>query len=92
MSLNAFDEMTARIASEPTHREVKVAIRGVDLSLKGILDRIQTLAQEAQQRGDITAADLDEIKTSTVKLRAVFTRVDESHIIRRVPRPVQPPR
>jgi hypothetical protein len=90
MPSNAFDEMTARIAVEPTHREVKLAVKPVDLSIKGLMDRIQMLATEAQQRGDITAADLDEIKIATVKLRAVFTRVDESHLIRRVQRPIRP--
>ncbi|HEX3475495.1 MAG TPA: hypothetical protein VHT91_10765 [Kofleriaceae bacterium] len=84
--------MTARIAQEPTHREVKVAIKPIDLSIKGILDRVQSLAADAHQRGDITPADLDEIKTSAAKLRAVFTRVDESHLIRRVPRPMPRPR
>lgn len=92
MPSNTFDEMTARIAHEPTHREVKVAIKPIDLSIKGLLDRIQTLAADAHQRGDIAAPDFEEIKASAAKLRGVFTRVDEAHLIRRVPRPMPRPR
>jgi hypothetical protein len=84
-----FDELTARIANEPAHREINVPLRVGDFSIKGMLDRIQSLATEAHQRGDIQAADLDEIKLSAVKLRAVFTRIDEAHVIRRVERPIR---
>lgn len=87
MPSTTFDEMTARFAAEPTHRQVKLAVKPVDLSIKGLLDRIQTLAAAAQQRGDITAADFDEIKAAAAKLRSVFTRVDESHLIRQAQRP-----
>jgi hypothetical protein len=90
MPSHTFDEMTARIAAEPTHREVKIPLKPIDLSIKGVLDRIQTLAADAHQRGDIAAADFEEIKTAAAKLRGVFTRVDESHLIRRAQHPIRP--
>jgi hypothetical protein len=52
------------------------------LSLKGILDRVQALAEQAHQRGELGLKENQDIQAAAEGLKSALTRVDEKALMR----------
>ncbi len=78
----SFAEVAARIASQPAHVEVKVRKLQLDLSLKGILGRVQALAEQAHQRGELGRQESQNIQAAAEGLRSALDRIDETTLTR----------
>jgi hypothetical protein len=77
-------------SSVPTSRPPINVTVSLDLSLAGILTRLQDLAQQAQQRGEAVAADVQQIHDVSEALKGVVARVGENVLLR--PLQQEPPK
>jgi hypothetical protein len=75
-SNETFAEAMARIAREPAHVDIPVRKIELDLSLPGILARVQFLANEAHKKGDIVSEHLQEITAAADQLKAAVAKLD----------------
>jgi hypothetical protein len=84
-SKETFAESMARIAREPAHIDIPVKKIELDLSLGGILARVQFLANEAHKKGNIVAEHLQEITDAADKLKAAVAKLDPKQIFAGLP-------
>jgi hypothetical protein len=80
-----FDDSVARIKAEPADITVKVKQIELDLTLPGILARVQFLANEAHQKGDLLEAHFKEIIDSADKPKNAVSRLDPRQLLKGLP-------
>jgi hypothetical protein len=81
----SFAEAVARIAAEPADVEVPVKKIELDLSLPGILARVQFLAGEAHKKGDLVEEHFKEIMTGADRLKNAVSRLDPRQLLKGLP-------
>jgi hypothetical protein len=81
----AFAATVARIQSEPADIQVPVKKIELDLSLPGILARVQVLASEAHKKGDIVEERFKEIVATVDKLKDAVAELDPRQLLMKLP-------
>jgi hypothetical protein len=86
MSTNeTFAEASARIAQEPVEVSVPVKKIELDLSLPGILARVQFLAEQAHSSGNLVEDKFKEIVSAVDKLKSAVVHLDPRQILKGLP-------
>jgi hypothetical protein len=80
-----FDEQVTRIQAEPVEIDAPVKKIQIDLSLQGILARVQFLAGEAHKKGDLLEDQFKEIMSTADKLKNAVSRFDPKQLLRKIP-------
>ena len=80
-----FAEAAARIAKEPAEVTVPVKKIELDLSLPGILARVQFLAEQAHQNGSLVEDKFKEIVGAVDKLKSAVVHLDPRQILKSLP-------
>jgi len=80
-----FAEAAARIAREPAEVTVPVKKIELDLSLPGILARVQFLAEQAHKSGSLVDDHLKDIVGAVDKLKSAVVHLDPRQILSGLP-------
>lgn len=80
-----FAATVARIQAEPADIDVPVKKIELDLSLPGILARVQFLANEAHKKGDIVEERFKEIVATVDKLKGAVSELDPRQLLKKLP-------
>ena len=80
-----FAEASARIALEPVEVSVPVKKIELDLSLPGILARVQFLAEQAHSSGNLVEDKFKEIVSAVDKLKSAVVHLDPRQILKGLP-------
>ena len=80
-----FAEASARIALEPVEVSVPVKKIELDLSLPGILARVQFLAEQAHSSGNLVEDKFKEIANAVDNLKSAVVHLDPRQILQSLP-------
>jgi hypothetical protein len=80
-----FAEASARIALEPVEVSVPVKKIELDLSLPGILARVQFLAEQAHSSGNLVEDKFKEIVNAVDNLKSAVVHLDPRQILQSLP-------
>jgi hypothetical protein len=81
----SFQQAVERISKEPSHVEVPVKKIELDLSLPGILARVQFLAGEAHKKGNLVEDKFKEIMAAADRLKDAVSHLDPKQLLQNLP-------
>ena len=76
-----FEQTIRGFAAQPTHVQVETRKIQLDLSLTGIIHRVQQIIDQGHAHGAIPAPEHAEMASALEKFRSALSRVDEAELL-----------